>query len=233
VRTGQQIGDARVGDLVDFAWVDLAGERRTSALLILEEDGALVSYDPAWGGEEGEPQLTRSLLGTPPTGTPGAVDTFDGRFYALDPVADHIWRYVPRDDTYPDPPDRYFVTPPPKPLETTLDMAIDGNIYLLYTDGTILKFLGGEPQPFDVTGLPGDLGQAVALAVDPAGSSGAVYVADRGNKRIVVLEADGSFRGQLRADGHFDALETLAVDEAARRLYVVSEGQLYVASGVP
>ncbi len=230
VQTGQQLGEAEVGKLVDFAWVDPGGERQTSGLLILEEDGALVSYDPAWVDEGGAPRLMRSLLGTLPVGTPRAVGSFGGRFYILDTIADQIWRYEPRGYVYPEQPDRYFVIPPPKPLEDVLDMAIDGYVYILYHDGTVSKCLRGEPQPFDVRGLPGDISQAVALTVDPDGSSGAVYVADRGNRQVVVLGPDGAFQAQFRADEAFDALEALAVDEAARRLYVISGGRLYVAS---
>jgi hypothetical protein len=230
VQTGQHVSEGEVGSLIDFAWVGPGGERQTSGLLILEEDGALVSYDPAWVDEGGAPRFTRSLLGTPPAGTPKAVGSFGGRFYILDTTADQIWRYEPRGYVYPEQPDRYFVVPPPRPLEDVLDMAIDGNVYILHPDGTMIKFLRGEPQPFDVRGLPGDISQSVALAVDPGGSSGAVYVADRGNGRVVVLGPDGAFQAQLRADEAFDALEALAVDEAARRLYVISGGRLYVAS---
>jgi hypothetical protein len=230
VQTGQHLGEGEVGSLIDFAWVGPGGERQTSGLLILEEDGALISYDPAWVDEGGAPQFTRSLLGTPPTGTPGAVGSFGGRFYILDTTAAQIWRYEPRGYVYPEQPDRYFVVPPSRSLEDVLDMAIDGNVYILYHDGTIIKCLRGEPQPFDVHGLPGDISQAVALAVDPGGSSGAVYVADRGNRRVVVLGPDGAFQAQFRAGEAFDALEALAVDEAARRLYAISGGRLYVAS---
>ncbi len=234
VRTGQQVGEGRVGQLVDLTWVDPGGERQTSALLILEEGGALVSYDPAWVDEGGAPQLMRSLLGTPPAGKPKAVSSFGGRFYILDPTANQIWRYEPRGNVYPEQPDRYFVTPPPRPLEDVLDMAIDGNVYLLHQGGTIIKFLRSEPQPFEVSGLPGDLSQAIALAVDQDGNSGVVYVADRGGGeqgggRVVALGPDGAFQAQFRAGGAFDALEALAVDEAAGRLYVISGGRLYVA----
>lgn len=236
VHTGQQIDGQAVGKLVDFAWVEPGGERQTSGLLILEEeDGALVSYDPAWEGEEGAPHLTRSFLGTPPS-LPRAVGSFEGRFYILDADANQIRRYEPRGDTYPEQPDNYFTVSPPRPLGDVLDMAIDGNIYLLYTDGAILKFLGGEAQSFDVRSVPGGIGQAVALAVDSGGSSGAVYVADRGSAedqgigRVVVLEPDGAFRAQLHAGEAFAALEALAVDEAAGRLYVFSGGRLYAAS---
>jgi hypothetical protein len=237
VKTGQQIGDGQVGRLVDFAWVGSGGERQSSGLVILEEGGVLVSYDPAWESEEGGHQLTRSFLGTPPTGTPKVVGSYEGRFYILDASDNQILRYDPRGDTYPEPPSRYFVTSPPKSLETALGMAIDGNIYVLYDDGTILKFLSGESQPFEVSGLPDDIGQAVALAVDPDGNSGRVYVADlgneryvadRGNGRIVVLGPDGDFQAQFCAQGTFDALEALAVDEGAGRLYVFGGGWLYV-----
>ncbi|MDY7079994.1 MAG: hypothetical protein SXV54_24205 [Chloroflexota bacterium] len=229
IKKGERIGEGIVGDMVDFIWVSMGGGRQTSGLLILEEDGALISYDPAWEGEGGTPQLKRSFLGVPPA-APLVVDTYDGRFYILDTAINQIRRYEPQGDTYPERPDHYFVVSPPRSLTEARDMAIDGYIYVLYDDGAILKFLRGEPEPFDVSGLPGDLSQAVALAVDPNGSSGVVYVADQGSGRVVALGPDGGFRAQFRADEAFDALETLAVDEAARRMYVISGGRLYVAS---
>ena len=230
VQEKQQIGEGKVGAMVDFAWVGPGDERQASNLVILEEDGALVSYDPAWEGEGGTPQLKRFRLGTPPAGKAQAVGSYEDRFYILDTVAEQIWRYAPRGDAYPDPPDRYFGIPPLKALAAARDLAIDGYIYLLYDDGTILKFLRGEPQPFDVRGLPGDLSQAITLAVDPDGSSEAVYVADGGSGRVIVLKPDGDFQAQFRAGEAFVGLEALAVDEAAGRLYVVSRGRLYVAS---
>lgn len=229
VTEGNRVGEGTVGRLVDFVWVDLAGGRQASGLVILEEDGALISHDPAWQSEGGTPQLRRSFLGMPPA-SPQAVGTYEGRFYVLDVAINQIRRYEPRGDTYPDRPEHYFVVPPSRSLADVLDMAIDGYIYLLYNDGTVQKFLSGEAEPFEVSGVPGDLSQAIALTVDPNSSSGAVYVADRGNHRIVALGPDGSFRAQFRAGEAFDLLEALVVDEAIRRFYVLSGGRLYVAS---
>ena len=230
VRTGQRIEGAEVGNLTDLIWVGREGGRQTDGVVILEEGGALVSHDPAWGGEEGAPQLIRSLLGTPPTGSSRSVSSFEGRLYILDPQANQIWRYEPQGDLYPNRPGHYFVTSPLVSLASVLDMAIDGYVYVLYPEGEILKFLRGEPQGFDVSGVPGDMSQAVALAVDPIGSSGSVYVADRGNGRVVVVGPDGAFQAQFYAEGLFDGLEAIAVDEAAGRLYVMSEGKLYMAA---
>jgi hypothetical protein len=65
--------------------------------------------------------------------------------------------------------------------------------------------------------------------VDPNGS-GAVYVADPENRRIVELGPDGRFKTQLRAGEAFAALEALAVNEADRQLHVFEGGRLHVAS---
>lgn len=235
LRTDQLIGNEKVGDLIDFVWVSAEGGRQTSGLVVLEEDGALVTYDPTWEGQGGILKLTRSLLGRPPSGAAKAVASYRGRLYILDPVDNQLWRYEPQGDLYPNPPDRYFVTSPQKPLQTALDVAVDGNVYLLYDDGTILKFRDREEQPFEVRGLPDEIGQAVALAVDPESTSGFVYVVDRGDEsgsaesRILVLGPDGLFKGQLRAPGAFDALEGLAVDESGERLYAFSGEHLYTA----
>lgn len=230
----QEIGSGVVGKLVDLVWAGPGGERQTSSLVVFEEGGALVSYDPAWGGEDGGLQLTRSLLGTPPAGAARAVDSFEGNLYVLDTGEEQVWRYKPRGDTYPDQPDRYFVTSPSKSLATALDIAIDGHIYILYIDGTILKFLRGEPQPFEVGGVPAGIGEAVALALDSAGGSGMVYVADRGGEqgvgRVIVLEPDGTFHAQFRAEDVLGELESLVVNEAAGRLYVFSGGRLFAAA---
>jgi len=230
LQSDQEIEGKKVGTLAGFAWVDAAGERQTSGLLILEEDGALISYDPAWVGEGGDPRFTRSLLGTPPAGSPRSVDSFGGRLYILDPEENQILRYEPRGITYPEQPERYFVTAPPKSLETALDIAIDGNIYILYTDGTLLKFLQREQQPFDVNGLFDETSHAVALAVDPHSNSGTVYVADQGSGCVVGLGPEGALRARFCADEAFNALEAVAADEAAGRLYALSEGRLYAAS---
>lgn len=231
VRIGQPVEGNEVGQLVDCAWVDAEGGRQSSGLLILERGGELISYDPAWGSESGSPQLARLQLSAPLPERPIAVGTYEGQFYVLDGAESggQIWRYRPQANAYPRPPEPYFATVPDNRLQNAVDMAIDGHIYLLYEDGTVDKFLGGERQPFEVQGVPGGLGEVAGFAVDPEGS-GVVYVADRSNNRIVELHPDGRFKAQFRADGAFEALEAVAVGEGNERLYALDGGQLYAAS---
>jgi hypothetical protein len=231
VRIGQQVEGDEVAQLVDCAWADPEGGRQSSGLLILERDGGLVSYDPAWGSESGSPQLARLQLSPPLPGRSIAVGTYEGQFYVLDGAegGGQIWRYRPQGNAYPRPPEPYFATLPDTGLQNAVDMAIDGHIYLLYEDGTVRKFLGGELQPLELEGVPGGLGEVAGFAVDPEGS-GAVYVADRGNNRIVEFYPDGRFKAQFHAEGAFEALEAVAVGEENEQLYILDGGRLYAAS---
>ena len=235
VNTGKHVrsGDGgTVGVLADCAWVDSIGDRRSDGLVILEPDGFLINYDPAWGAEEGTPHLTRFRLpagASPETGSFDAIESFDGRIYVMDATLDQIWRYAPSGDTYPDIPAAYLGADEAITLTDAIDMAIDGNVYVLLQSGEIAKFLGGQRQQFVVREVPGTLSQTVALAVDPEDGSGKVFVADRGNNRIVVLGPDGLFEQQFRADDAFGALQSVVVDEGSHRLYVLSWGRLFVA----
>lgn len=231
VHVGQQVGGEELGELVDAVWVEAEGGRRTSALLVLEENGRLVSYDPAWRSEGGSPQLSLVELSSPPPGTPVAIGTYKGQFYILDGTAGgsgQIWRYKPQGDAYSEQPERYFPADPPQAVAQATDMGIDGYIYILYENGRVAKFLGGEEQPFAVDGVPGSLVEVAGFAVDPNGD-GSVYLADRGNDRVIVLDAEGQFRAQLRGDPPFTSLEALAVNQSQGRLWVLAGGKVYRA----
>lgn len=232
VHTGQRVDGEDIGRLIDCAWVNAQGGRRSSSLLVLEEHHFLVSYDPAWRSEGGALQVSLVDLGSPPPGRSKAVGSYEGQFYVLDASADEggqIWRYKPAGDAYPNEPERYFAAPPPRSLEQALDMAIDGHIYILYRDGTVAKFLGGESQPFAMQGIPGGLGEVAGFAVDPDGDS-TVYIADRGKERVVVLSPEGRFLSQYRADQALTSLESLAVNQEDGRLYLLAEGRVYVGA---
>lgn len=231
VRTGQRVEGTDVGQLIDCVWLGSEGGRHASALLVLEEAYQLVSYDPAWRSEAGEPQLARVALSSPPPGRPIAVGSYRGQFYILDAAAENggqIWRYKPEGNAYPAEPERYFAAQPAQSLDTALDMAIDGHIYVLHENGTVEKFLGGESQPFEIRDVPKGLGEVSGFAVDPGGD-GTVYLADRGNARIVEVGPEGEFKSQLRAWGALGALEAVAVNQGQRELYVLDDGKLYVA----
>jgi len=223
IQTGHSVAGQPVGELVDMAWAGPGGGRTADALVVLEEEGSLVVYSPGWG-------LERIYLGAlPARAGPVAVAAYQGRLYLLDPQTDQIWRYLPEGGGYPNRPEPYFVISSPYPLDAAKDLAIDGNVYVLFNDGSVRKFYVGDlVSSFKVADVPDPEPAFVALAVNPMWPDGPVVLADGADERLVVVTADGAFSAQLRTrGGEFRSLQALAMDEMTDRLFILAGGRLY------
>lgn len=225
LRKGDQRGDIVMSDLVDMVWMAVGGGRQTSNLLVLESGGSLLEYDPTFGltvlpvGDKGQwryPQL---------------VGSYFGNFYLLDSQSNQIFKYLPTaDGGYSNPPETWFQID--VDLAGVVDMAIDGYIYLLYADGRILKFMGGELAPFEQTELDEPLRGPTAIFTSPDEETKFLYVADAGNRRIIQFSKEGQFIRQFKAAeaGVFDQLKSLYVDEIGSKFYILSGNTLYMAN---
>ncbi|MDI7276797.1 MAG: hypothetical protein QME94_12535, partial [Anaerolineae bacterium] len=224
---GETHGGLAVGELVDMVWMPSGGERTRSSLLIVERGGSLLEWDPQRG---------MSVLPVADSATwrkPQAAGAFNGNFYLLDPQQDRILKYVAAADGYTNPPLDYLTEPSAGLLSGAVDMAIDGNIYVLLADGTIVKFLAGKQQVFRVAGLDEPLRNPVALFCSGEDDSrGYLYVADAGLARVVQFTKQGEFVRQFRApEGQMQLaqLSGLFVDETLQRMYLTSGTKLYMA----
>jgi hypothetical protein len=221
LRKGDQRDPIVVGEVVDMAWAEAKGGRPGSNLLVLESGGSLLEYDPETG------------INVLPVGEsdgwiqPQIAGSHEGNFYLLDPGLNQIQRYEP---DYSGSPAGYFPNPGEIDLAGAVDMAVVGEIYVLYADGRILKLLDSQPAPFEITGLYEPLQNPTALFTSEEAEF--LYVADAGNDRIVQLTKEGSFVRQFRAGGGeaFDQLKGLFASETYPLLYFVSGNKLYVTN---
>jgi len=221
LRKGDQRDPIVVGELVDMVWVEAKGGRLRGGLLVLESGGSLLEYDPMKGIE------VLSIGGSDKWIQPQILGSYEGNLYLLDSSLNQILRYEP---DYGGLPEEYFPTPGEVNLAGAVDMAIDSQVYVLYADGRILKFLGGQPAPFELVGLYEPLRNPTALFTSEEAEF--LYVADAGNKRIVQLTKEGRFLRQFKAgEGEaLDQLKSLFASEAYHRLYFVSGNKLYVTN---
>jgi len=225
LRKGDQRGDIVVSDLVDMVWMPVGGGRQTSNLLVLESGGSLLEYDPVFGLEVlpvGDKDEWRY---------PQLIGSYFGNFYLLDSQSHQIFKYLPTaDGGYSNPPEAWFQID--VDLAGVVDMAIDGYIYLLYADGRILKFMGGELAPFEQIELDEPLRGPTAIFTSPDEETKFLYVADAGNGRIVQFSKEGQFIRQFRAAeaGVFEQLKSLYVDEIGSKFYILSGNTLYMAN---
>ncbi|HSJ56619.1 MAG TPA: hypothetical protein VLC95_05540, partial [Anaerolineae bacterium] len=229
VQRGTQVGGVLVGDLVDMTWMPIGPSRQKASLVILESGGNMLDYDPATG------QLVALKVASTDTWQFATlVGGHSGRFYVLDSNANQIWRYAPTPDGYALPPDEWLQEP--VDLAGAVDMSIGDSIYLLYADGSILKLTTGVPDTFQLAGWDVPPASTSALFTRPPDETQWLYLADRGNSRIVQASKEGAFKQQFRlTEGQVEesgdalaSVSSLFVDEIEGQAFVLSEQKLYL-----
>lgn len=207
------------GELLDIVWLEPGGGRERGTLLILKGD-ALLEYDPLMG------LSSLSVVETASWQEPRRAGGFEGNFYLLDVGAKRISKYLPTGRDYNSAPLHYIVE---AEFESAVDMAIDGDIYVLLAEGVIMKFTAGERRPFVVEGLEEGFSNPQAIFTNPETEH--IYVVDSG--RVVELSKEGRFVRQLRPfpeeEEAFQQLSTVFVDEGRGRLFILSGKRLYLA----
>ncbi|MGI6380039.1 MAG: hypothetical protein ACOX2R_04580 [Anaerolineae bacterium] len=233
LKPGDELGGVVLGDVVDIAWIESGGVRRQSVFAALERSGSLIAFMPQTGITLQPVANSDAWLG------PVAMGAYVGNLYILDPLMGRILKYVPVDDAYTTPPTDYLETYQGVDLTGAVDMAVDGNMYVLYADGTVQKYLAGEPQPFSMRGLPDAMDSPRAIFVSgpqEPDAPGFVYVADTGNQRILQFDKQGTFLRQFRASAGQQVLRDLQglyVDEETGRLFIVSGRTLLLTAFTP
>ncbi len=226
----QQVENITVAELLGMTWMPTGGNRQTSDLIILNSTG-LLEYNPNWG------ITTSNLASGDLLASPAAVSSYFGNFYILDPQANRLLRYLPTADGYSAAPESYFPDDQTVNLTNAVDFAIDGAIFILFSDGRIGKYQAGVPVEFNVTGLVKPLSNPTSIYTAPDEEIQYVYVADAGNQRIIQLEKDGRFVRQLKPGPEtgttFANLQAIYVDEIGGRLYILDNNSLYAATLPP
>jgi len=228
VQRGSAVGEFVIRDLVDIAWLTEGGASRRSVLIGLDRRGVLLSYSPTF-----PPATAQALVGADRWIRPTAIATWQGRLYILDPVANQIWRYQPSGGAYPGAPEEYFAGESRPDLSNAVDLAIhEGDVYVLFADGSMQKFTAGQGGFFQFVNLPsgfGTLGSANAMYLDTGLISPGFYVLDAATLTIYETTLAGTFiRAYREPEGaSFRDITGLAVDDSAQNIYLAARNTLY------
>ncbi len=166
----------------------------------------------------------------PQWGSISALVSFGGNLYLLDNEKSRIWKYVATDTGPPAgeagfSETREYLNPDTLPdLGRATSMAIDGSVWIGTADGNIMKFTQGKTDTFVPQGVDPVFGEN--LTVYTSDTTTNLYVLDGANKRVVVLDKDGTYLSQYVWQ---DAVipTQLAVSEGQKKIYLLAAGQLY------
>ena len=157
----------------------------------------------------------------------GAIEAYLRYLYILSSENNQVYKYERLSNRY-SAPAGYNVN---GDLAGALDMAIDGNIYVIKEGGVVVKLLRGEVRPFVIRHAPeGVLANVAKVFKNPDGS---LYFLDPVQARVIVV-TDGGASGESTYLRQFvfegeqiGELKDLYVDEDESQLFVMDEKRIY------
>ena len=220
---GDVVSGVTVGRLVDIAWQPrIAGFADKASLLVLDRNNNVFRYNRLDGATHLVLREQNSL------GSVGQIAIYNGRLYLADERSNQIYRYAPAGLAYDDPPSAWFDEQIQGDLAGLIAMGIDGDIWMLSEDGTLLRFREGQQLPFSLERIPGLGGLLVDFALAEQ-SDGLLYVADATEERILVYDKEGRYIQQYvdAEDMALVGLRGLFLDEVTDILYILTKTGLY------
>jgi hypothetical protein len=212
---GENYGNSIARGPIEMVW---DGNDTDGRLLILDQERKLFELRP------GTTPLPVPLRRTNTWASVAAIATYDGNLYVLDPAGNQVHRYLPAAEGYDSEPEELLNTG--TSLAGALDFVVDRDIYVGFTDGHLMKFSNSQPSDFALGGIDRPITAVSDIAILPAANE--VFIADTGNKRIVVAGTDGTFRRQLVANALTD-ISAIGLDSTGAQLYVIVNDELLTA----
>jgi len=101
------------------------------------------------------------------------------------------------------------------------------SVYVVTSDNTISKYTTGSKDSFEVTGLTTPFGNIVDFVAKEDFNH--IYVADKTNNRVVVLDLKGNFVKQYKYSDsvEWNNIKSIAVDDSEKTLYVLSGTKIF------
>lgn len=144
----------------------------------------------------------------------------NARIYLLDSNRDQIWRFRITDDTAIGPAEAWLKTE--VDLSEARDMAIDNNIYILFSQG-LEKFFNGQKQNFTLSAVSPPIEKAEKIFAIPEAQM--VYILEPANERVLVYNKAGRLQNQLKSPKLREAAD-FYVDEKAKIIYALAGQEL-------
>lgn len=198
-----------------------AGDELKNSLAIAADETAvyILTSDGVMEKAKTKDQAAKIIKKDEEWGSLVDLKVFNGNLYLLDGEKKIIWkyegesfvkkRYFADDDRQP-----FFIKP--------ISLAIDGSVWV--TDsGRVLKFVSGQKENFEIKELEKGLGED--LGIFTTTEVNALYLLDKQNRRIVVLEKNGNYQNQYQWDGH--QFTDLAVDGKEKKIYLLEGSKIY------
>ena len=151
------------------------------------------------------------------------VRGFSSNLYVLQATKEgQIWRYLGLDSGLSS--KKAYLKGDKYDLSEAVDMAIDGSVWVLFSDGTIAKYTRGVKDSFVVAGLDKGWGEVVKIFTDAEQEN--LYVLDRQSTKVVVVNKSGEYQSQYNWPG-IAGVKDLVVNEKLGKIFLLTGEKVF------
>lgn len=159
------------------------------------------------------------------------VATYSNKVYILDPVSNQIWRYQRGTDGYGSG-QSYFSTE--VDLSKAVSLAVDGSVWVMSSDGTLLKYLSGTLVDYGIKKAPLNSMEGATKVYTELGIN-QLYVLDPGDDRLFIFDKstkndDLTYNAQYVFENLKGTLVDFYLDKDRNMIMLVTTEALYELS---
>jgi hypothetical protein len=170
---------------------------------VTKKTKTIIKKDEAWGGV-------------------GDLAAFGSNLYLLDKTNGLIIKFVGTDDGFSS--GQAYLAKDVKPdFSKSISLTIDGAVWVLNSDGTVVKFIQGRPDNFSPSGIEPSLSKPTRIFTSEDTKN--VYFLESSKNRIVVLGKDGVYQAQYLWSGA--PASDLIVLEDSKKILLLSGSKIY------
>lgn len=188
------------------------------SLLFFTKSGKVIEYD--------DNRMSFLQTADPAFHTGIAVMGYNNKFYILDPVSNQIWRYVRGREKF-DVAEKYNVD---GDLSKAVSFTIDSSVYVLNSDGTIVKLTRGNKEDIAIKKQPVKALSAPTKIFTQVGMA-EIYVLEPSEHRVMAYFKDDKTGGLIYAAQYvFDDLNDvrdLYVNQDATKMFLMDGTKVY------
>lgn len=157
-----------------------------------------------------------------PSGKLISLAMYNRKLYTLDVTNNQIFKHSETLTGY----DKglAWITEPSFDIKNAVSIAIDGDMFVLKADGSILKFTSGKLVPFVLSTLLPPLTNPNLLWTSSDATH--VYILETTQKRIILTDKNGKFEKQFTSP-EWIAPSSFVVDEKGKKIYVLDGTKIY------
>lgn len=149
---------------------------------------------------------------------------YSSNIYLVDRSNSQILRYSGNNKTFGDKTD-WLAPGIEADFSKVIDVTIDGSIWLLSSSGKVTKFTNGNPTSISMEGITEVLQNPTAIYTNEDNKH--VYILDKNNGRVIVLEKNGKFKIQYLSDEIKNATDLVVSEEEKKVILLVGPKIIY------